>query len=267
MTTNEPRKYCSPYLVEDESNPLALVDGIRYTLERYQLTTYAYRINHRQFEKLFTSQNLSTDKFIDYVVRTNLGHTFKPRIIKYSADEDCGPEIAFEEHGRMYQFTKLYHFLTDEFDGWRVPFAVGKLGDFFNVHPGTFRRVAMNFLPPDTECIVLVSDVYDNAYCFQVLDNLEYLDKFCLNTASDAELIEKLNLSEYRHANVQIEKPCGFMLMEFHPRLQTYQREYTVEFDGISLFVNNTKVAWYDSSVDRFCVPEQQLSLSGNHDS
>lgn len=236
-----------------------------------------YTMTHRQFIEIVSNWTEAPviDNFATSIIRkyTNLDYT--PRSYHYSNSNDLDYTGEYiNDRARFYCFNKIHSFLTIPFRYFRIPFSIGLNNDTIYIHPGNFRFMAMKFLPKDSICSVMVTNVDKNRELIEYINKTKnYITNQLVSEYTDSELVKILRVADYKHASIQISSASGLQIYEHHPALKEYEQEYTISLNNINeynkyrescnkeIVVNNIRVATLvDLGVDtRWVLPDKQV--------
>jgi hypothetical protein len=232
----------------DDSELIASV--VQKCLRDHGIKTMLYDVTCKDIYTLAGAGNFTTPDVIfhNYFWGFILNQERFPR--KYHYNPEFVMETQVEEKTRFYNITKFYEFAIQGLTSYRVPIGCGVEDNRVVFHPGNSRIMRLSVVEKHFPIQLMISDLPHNK---QILHTVSQLAKpVCLNDLNLKELQTLIRSSEFKGVSVRYSNVIGLQFVETHSRLPEYYKDYTVEWTGNKMFVNDMCVAEYNQKQDMF---------------
>jgi len=202
--------------------------------------SYIVCTDTHSLKQFFDSTSNSVARRFHYSLK-KLAPTEKSRVYRYEPNFIPSGQAT---KSNLYNLTKLYEFIVNPPDFFRTPFSIGGnsvSGHKIFIHPGNYRLMSTMFLQDPIPCTLFFKTndvVLHSILPFSFERTMTILQ-------APYKLLEKaINLDTIQpQADIRYSHITGIQIVEHHPILPEYKKEYKIEWTGTQFIVNDIIVA------------------------
>lgn len=230
-----------------------IVTGMLDLLSKYDMTASAYKITGSQFLHLYhhiASKDNISSRVHNYINDVILKKNHSPRTYFFTGDQSKNHLDRINNKSDdwgFYELSKVYNFMVNPPEYFRLPMSVGELNGNMVIHPGNTRITCLSFLEEDLPLTMIVSDYSQNKKIKDWIDQHSYQGLPIID--ENRELLKNvLHIKELYSPHLLWRVPEGIQITEPMQKLKEHHIDYLVEFDGSNFHINNRLVIYKENN-------------------
>lgn len=219
-------------------------------IQKYNVGSVVYNITGEEFLNLYnfiSTRETIYQRIHNYIETVILNKNFSPRRYFFTGDQTILHANRIDNKSDdwgFYELSKIYNFMTNPPEYFRLPMSVANVNGNFFLHPGNTRITCLPFLSPSLPMTVLVSDYEHNNKIRKWIKQNKPNDGIRINEENKEQLKSVLHIKELYSPHLLWRIPEGVQITEPMQKLKEHHNDYDVRFDGENFYINDKHIIY-----------------------